>query len=260
MYRLINPKANRILLGIVSALFCMSSVASDLNQVQSVGERKLKEAEQSQAKIDKIVDGAQERIIKYRALLKQIEGLQAYNKQLATQVEGQSDLIERFDASINQVSLIERQMSPLVSKMAGSLDEFIGLDLPFNTAERQERMAFINENIQAADVDVSEKFRQVIEAYQIENEYGRKIDTYNDIINVNGEELEVDVLRVGRVAMLFQTKDTKTSGRWDNDTKSWQVLDSGSYRNSIKNGIKMAKKQASIDILVLPIPAPQEAK
>lgn len=260
MHRQKNHRSKSIILGLVCAIFCINVGATDLNRVQSEGEKKLVEAKKSQAKINKIVDGAQERLIQYRSLLKQIEGLEAYNKQLATQVQGQTDLIERFDESINQVSVIERQMSPLVFKMADSLDRFVELDLPFNTSERQERMAFINENMQAADIDVSEKFRQVIEAYQIENEYGRKIDAYNDIITVNGEELEVDVLRVGRVAMLFQTKDTAVSGRWDNNSKTWEVLDSGTYRNSIRKGIKMAKKQASIDILLLPMPAPQEAQ
>jgi len=68
------------------------------------------------------------------------------------------------------------------------------------------------------------------------------------------------VLRVGRIAMVCQTKDTTTSARWDNDKKAWDVLDNVIYRNAIRNGIKMAKKQASIDILTLPIAAPEVAQ
>ena len=96
--------------------------AQSLQQVQQEGEKKLVEAEQSQKRIDKIVEGAQERLIQYRALLKQVEGLKAYNEQLGTQVASQDDLITRFDNSITQVSLIERQMAPLVDKMATSLE------------------------------------------------------------------------------------------------------------------------------------------
>ena len=235
-------------------------MAASLEEIQRVNEKKLAEATASQKKIDKIVAGAQERLIQYRALLKQIEGLKAYNEQLSTQVQSQEDLLIRFDRSIEQVALIERQMSPLVLKMADSLDEFVQLDMPFHTAERQERMAFIQDSLQAADVDVAEKFRQVIEAYQIENEYGRKIDTYQDIVNVNGNDYEVDILRVGRIALLFQSKDTKLSGRWNNASQGWEVLDNATYRNSIRHGIKMAKKQASIDILTLPIAAPEVAQ
>ena len=259
---------NKSIKQVVSTLTCIFSIillasnlqASSLEQIQQVGEKKLVEAEQSQKRIDKIVEGAQERLIQYRALLKQIEGLKTYNEQLATQVAGQQDLLVRFDQSISQVALIERQMSPLVTKMADSLDQFVELDLPFHTAERQERMAFIQESLAAADVDVAEKFRQVIEAYQIENEYGRKIDSYQDIVTLEGSEQEVDVLRVGRIALVCQTKNSKISGSWNNDTQVWDVIDNVDYRNAIRYGIKMAKKQAPVNILTLPIAEPEAAQ
>lgn len=251
----------RVLLISFPIIFMAGNASSAvLDEVQQVGEKKMSEAVKSQEKIDKIVEGAQERLIQYRSLLKQIEGLEAYNEQLSTQVAGQLNLIARFDASISQVALIERQMAPLVEKMAASLQDFIALDLPFDLEERQERMAFIQDNLAAADIDVAEKFRQVIEAYQIENTYGRKIDTYQDIVTLNGTEQDVNVLRVGRIAMVCQTKDATTSARWDNDNRTWEVLDNVTYRNAIRNGIKMAKKQASINILTLPIAAPEVAQ
>lgn len=250
----------RLMSILIVMVLSQATYAANLNQVQGEGEKKLVEAEKSQKKIDKIVDGAQERLIQYRALLKQIEGLKAYNQQLTTQVKSQDDQIRRFDESITQVALIERQMLPLVTKMANSLDKFVQLDLPFHTVERQERMAFIQENLVAADIDVAEKFRQVIEAYQVENEYGRKIDSYQDIVDLNGQEQEVDILRIGRIALLAQTKDTQTSARWNNGTQTWDVLDNVTYRNPIRQGIKMAKKQAPIDIMNLPVSAPEVAK
>lgn len=249
-----------VILGITFIFLSNGTLAAMLDEVQQIGEKKLVEAEKSQKKIDKIVEGAQERLIQYRSLLKQIEGLEAYNEQLSTQIAGQENLINRFDASISQVALIERQMAPLVEKMATSLQDFIELDLPFHIEERQERMAFIRDNLNAADIDVAEKFRQVIEAYQIENEYGRKIDTFKDIVTLNGTDQEVNVLRVGRIAMVCQTTDTRISARWDNNKKAWDVLDNVTYRNAIRQGIKMAKKQASIDILTLPIAAPEVAQ
>ncbi len=260
MNTIINNKTIKVLLGAIVTILSVSAAAANLEQVQNEGEKKLVEAAASQKKIDKVVEGAQERLIQYRSLLKQVEGLKAYNEQLTTQVASQEDLITRFDQSITQVALIERQMSPLVSKMADSLQDFVELDIPFHLTERQERMAYIQESLVAADIDVAEKYRQVIEAYQIENEYGRKIDSYQDIVSLDGKEQEVDVLRVGRVAMVCQTKDTKTSARWNNDTQTWDILDNVTYRNSIRQGIKMAKKQASIDILTLPIAAPEVAQ
>ncbi|MEC9408296.1 MAG: DUF3450 domain-containing protein [Pseudomonadota bacterium] len=234
--------------------------AQTLDQVVEQGEAKAAEGRKSQEKIDGIVDAKQEKLITYRALLKQREGLEQYNKQLSTQIEGQEALIRRFDTSINQVAQIERQMLPLITRMTEALTDFVELDLPFHETERLERINFVQDSVGKPDLNVAEKFRQVLEAYQIENDYGRKIDTYQDIIDINGEEREVDVLRVGRVALVAQTRDAATTVVWNHDEKAWQELDAGTYRNSVRHGIKMSKKQASIDMVTLPIPAPTAAE
>jgi glutamine amidotransferase PdxT len=233
---------------------------AQLDDVVKTGEAKVKDAQKSQARVDKIVDSSQARLVEYRSLLKQVDGLKVYNDQLNTQINSQLALIEKFESSTAQVALIERQMLPLIMKMVESLGEFVDIDLPFHEQERAERIIFLEENIEKSEVDISEKFRQVLEVYQIENEYGRKMDSYSQIITINGQEHDVNILRVGRIAMVAQTKDTKLSAVYDKATKTWVELDNGTYRNSIKNGIKMANKQASIGVMTLPIAAPTGAK
>jgi len=247
-------------LALVLAIGVSSMASAQLEDIVKTGEAKVKDGLKSQAKVDKIVDSSQARLVEYRSLLKQVGGLKVYNKQLSTQIESQLQLIEKFEDSTAQVALIERQMLPLIIKMVESLSQFVDLDLPFHEQERAERILFLEENIERSDVDISEKFRQVLEVYQIENEYGRKIDSYSQIISIDGQEQDVNVLRVGRVALVAQTKDTKLSAVYDKATKNWLVLDNGLYRNSIKNGIKMANKQASISVMTLPISAPEVAK
>ncbi len=246
-------------LALVLAISATASFAQ-LNEVVKTGAAKVKDAQKSQAQVDKIVDSSQARLVEYRSLLKQVDGLKVYNDQLDTQIKSQMALIEKFENSTAQVALIERQMLPLIIKMVGSLRDFVDLDLPFHEQERAERILFLEENIEKSEVDISEKFRQVLEVYKIENEYGRKMDSYSAIIKVNGQEQDVNILRVGRIALVAQTKDTKLSAVYDKATKSWVELDNTTYRNSIKNGIKMANKQASIGVMSLPISAPVGAK
>lgn len=234
--------------------------AQTLDKVIQEGDKKLEAGRESQERINSIVDEQHAKLVTYRALLKQIEGLEQYNEQLGQQIQGQEALIARFDNSISQVATIERQMLPLIIRMADSLAAYVDLDLPFHETERRERMAFINDSINRADVDVAEKFRQIIEAYQIESEYGRKIDTYQDIIEIGGKLTEVDVLRFGRIALVAQSKDTTTTAAWNHKAKAWEKLDTGTYRNDVKKGILMAKKQASIDLITLPISAPEAAQ
>ena len=231
-----------------------------LDEVQEEGANKAQEAAASQQKIDGIVAGTQERLIQYRALLKQSENLEAYNEQLAMQIAGQRDLIERLERSITQVTLIERQTPPLALEMVEALTAFIELDLPFHMQERRERMLRIREGMTAADIDISERYRQIIEAYQIENEYGRKMSSYPDIVNIDGADTEVDVLQVGRIALVCQSRDAALSARWNPASKAWEVISDAAYRNAIRRGIRIAKKQVAIDILTLPIAAPEIAQ
>ena len=84
-----------------------------------------------------------------------------------------------------------------------------------------ERIAFLRANLDRSDVSIAEKFRQVLEAYKIENEYGRKIDAYKGSIEIEGVERDVNFLRVGRISFLYQTTDTEMSGAWDQASRSW---------------------------------------
>ena len=76
----------------------------------------------------------------------------------------------------------------------------------------------------------------------------------------DGVDREVNFFRVGRVALLYQTTDTEISGAWDKESKSFVQLDKGEYRNAILKGLRIARKQASIDILKIPVSAPEAAK
>ena len=59
------------------------------------------------------------------------------------------------------------------------------------------------------------------------------------------------MLRVGRVALLYQTPDGKETAYWDATKKAWVVDDH--YADGVKEGLKVARKQTSPDLLVVPV-------
>lgn len=248
---------------VLSAGALFGSVAQadqTLNSILQVGQAKTEAAQKSQQTIDKIADQTSGLLQEFKTVNKQIEGLRVYNTQLEKQIGNQLAVIQELSDSIDQVTVMERQIQPLILRMLDGLEQFIALDVPFHMQERKDRLAMLRNNQERADISVSEKFRQVLEAYKIEAEYGRKIDTYKDTLTIGGQEREVNVLRVGRVALMYQTTDTDATGVWDQKQRAWVELDAGEYRNSVLKGIRMAKKQASIEIMSMPIPAPEAAQ
>jgi hypothetical protein len=103
-----------------------------------------------------------------------------------------------------------------------------------------------------ADVAPSEKFRRVMEAFQVEMDYGRTLEAYSGVQLINGQEREVEFLRLGRTALVYQTRDGSVQGVWNNESRTWETLDS-SYRTQITKGLRMAKKQLAPDLLMLPV-------
>jgi hypothetical protein len=154
---------------------------------------------------------------------------------------------------------MERQVMPLMLRMIEGLDQFVELDVPFLLEERRNRVAFLKTLLERSDVTVAEKFRRLLEAYEIENDYGRTIEAYKGTLELDGASREVDFLRVGRVALLYQTVDAEIYGMWDQANRTWAPLP-GEYRNQIRAGIKVARKQVAPNLLMLPIAAPENAQ
>lgn len=214
----------------------------------------------SQRRIDKLQEETNDLYQQFKVVNKEIEGLRTYNRQLEKQIENQREVLDQLTTSIDQVTIIERQVQPLILRMLDSLEQFVELDKPFLMDERRERIAQLHDVMDRADVAVDEKFRQVLEAYRIESEYGRNIYTYEDTLNIGGVDLQVNMLMMGRVALVYQTKDKELTGVWDQRQRAWVELDPGRYANAVARGIRIANEEAPIEIIPLPIPAPEAAQ
>jgi hypothetical protein len=209
-------------------------------------------AAKSQVKIDNIADQIDSKLQQFKALNKEIEGLNVYNSQLQKQIDNQNAEMLALNDAIDEVSVIERQITPLMINMIDGLEQFVALDVPFLAQERAERIAGLRSMMDRADVAPSEKFRRVMEAFQVEMDYGRTLEAYPGLHTIDGTEREVEFLRLGRTALIYQTRDASRQGVWNKQTRQWEALDS-SYRTQITKGLRMAKKQLAPDLLMLPV-------
>jgi predicted RNase H-like nuclease (RuvC/YqgF family) len=228
--------------------------AENLNKVLDSSKKKVSAAAKSQKTIDGLSDQTQDLFNEFKVTESLVSDLKVYNKKLQIQVDNQQQRLQEIEQAITQVSVMQRQMLPLIERMIVQLEQFIALDLPFHIDEREERITFLKSSLERSDLSTAEKFRQLLEAWKIENEYGRKVESYAATISLEGIERDVQILRVGRLAMLYQTLDGSLTGAWDKNASSWQALDSGQFNKSTRQAIKMANKQANIDVMTIPVP------
>lgn len=247
-----------LLISTVGAIFTAEIVAGQaVDQIVAAEERRIQQAQASQDVIDGIVDETRDTVEEYRAVMKEVDGLIVYNTLLDRQIADQEQELSNLATSIDSVTDIERQILPLLTRMIDGLDRFVALDVPFLAEERRERVVGLRDLLGRADVTAAEKFRVVMEAWQIENDYGRTIFAYTGELEIGGTNREVDFLQVGRVSLVYQTPDGVNSGVWDQNSRTWVVLGS-EYRNSIRQGLRLARNQIGPDLLLLPIAAPEE--
>ena len=170
----------------VSSLSILSTSmvnAQSLDEVLGVRATTTQDGRKSQTKIDEITEDTRDLLSQYKTVMKVVDGLQIYNKQQERLIAKQETEMLELNASIDQVTVIERQIGPLIERMITNLEKYVELDTPFLIAERRSRIAFLKETLDRPDVTVAEKFSQVLQAYQLENSYGSTIEAYSDVID-----------------------------------------------------------------------------
>jgi hypothetical protein len=213
------------------------------------------ESAAAQKQIDVISDETDELVSKYRTALKQIDSIRIYNHQLRELITSQDGELGSLQSQLDRVEEVGRSVTPLMLRMIDSLEATVELDLPFLLEERTQRIANLRKLMTRAAVNNSEKYRLIMEAYETENEYGRTIEAYRSSLERDGREVKVDFLRFGRIALVYQTLDGRESGVWNQTKKRWDPLDA-SYRTAIREGLRIARKQAAPDLIRLPLPVP----
>ncbi|MFQ6004661.1 MAG: DUF3450 domain-containing protein [Woeseia sp.] len=232
--------------------------AQSVDQVLQADLRRLSLAQASQERINQVVERTRSIEDEYRAINKEIDGLKVYNRLMTAQTNGQRATLDDISLSMDQVDVINRQIFPLMERMIDGLEQSIALDIPFLMEERSNRINTLKEIMQRSDVSVAEKFRKVMEAYQIENDYGSSSETYRQSLEIEGTVRDYNMLRIGRIGLYFQSDDSRITGAWDPEQSAFVIL-GNEHRNEIKKGIRMAKDLIAPELLLLPVPSAKPA-
>jgi hypothetical protein len=226
--------------------------ASKLDDAIKVEKSKIQNAASTQKKIDRYADSTSDKAYDYYNTLEKVKDLKAYNRVLQDNVNSQLETIASIQSQIDGIDATEKGVIPLMEEMIDSLARFVELDLPFKKEERMNRVNKLQTNMARADFSNSTKYQAILEAYQIEADYGSSVAAYQ---GVDEQGNEVDFIHFGRVALVYQSRDGKLTYRWNKSTKSWEEVDSAEYRTSIKKAIKIARGLATGELIKIPVDA-----
>lgn len=232
---------------------------AQLDQAKSNELQNTQEGATAQAAIDRLDNERDGLEIEYRETLEQLDNLRQYNEQLRGLVQAQEDEKASIREQIERITGIEREIVPLMFQMLETLEQFVELDVPFLVDERRRRAANLRALMTRADATNAEKYRRILEAYQIENDYGRTIEAYEGKIGDGEDARTVTFLKIGRVAFMYQTLDGSASFVWNQAAKQWEALPA-SYNTQLTVAIRMAREQIPPDLIFIPVTGPAAAQ
>jgi len=211
-----------------------------------------KEAADSQERIDAVADQTHAMLLDFQHVTAQADELKVFDDQLERQVHTQRKRLSDFERQLATVRETQREIVPSLLRMLAVLEEFVARDAPFLVDERKARLASLKAMMDNPEVALPERFRRIMEAYQVETDYGRTIEAYSGKLDHDGKRRTVDFLRAGRVALVYATLDGGETGYWDREGREWKKLPR-EYGEPVRQALRVARKQSPPDLLRLPV-------
>lgn len=246
-----------IVLALMLAFLVAPCIAASINDSITIVKDTNQNNIDSQKHIDTLSLKTQSMLEEYRRILHDSEFQNAYNHELELLIQNQQEELKALNNQINQRKNTQLRILPLMRSMAEALEKFILLDLPFHQESRAGGIVLLNQQLRSPSLSIPDKFRRLLEAFQIENDYGRTIESYRHKVQIDEQSLSVNMLRIGRLALYYQTLDGSQSGYWDTRMRNWSKLPELNNQ-SLRVALHVAKKQRAPQLLSLPLISPEK--
>ena len=104
---------------------------AEVSEILNAGAEKVQAAKKAQINVDRIADQTDGLLQEFKQVNKQIESLRVYNSQLERQIVSQKKMMVELEESIENATVIERGISPLMANMLNALEDFVNLREPY---------------------------------------------------------------------------------------------------------------------------------
>ncbi len=178
--------------------------------------------------------------------------LRKHRNELQESVQDARQRVAEKEKQLADIGQISFRIKPFLENLVAQLRQHVADDLPFLPEERAQRIQRLDELMKDPDVAVSEKYRKVMEALLVEGEYGNTIEVYQQTITVGNVEMLVNIFRLGRISLFYQTLDQHQCGVFDVAAGGWKPLHAG-FNRDIGAAVDIGSKRKPVELLSLPL-------
>lgn len=224
---------------------------AQLDQALRIAKGSTAAAAASQKRVENLDDAADTAVRDYRAILQQIDNMKLFVDQQQIYLDGQKEDIKSLHDQLSSVDAVKRGMVPMMFKMAAKIEDSVKTDMPFRLRERRARLERMKEALADPSVSPTEQYRQVLSVYKNEVNYGYGLDSYEGP-HPTKVGFKVDYLVIGRMALIYLSKDEKELGYYDLASKSWKPL-GPEWVQKLRQAIRVAKGQGQPTMVLAPV-------
>jgi len=239
------------LIASMTLIMTVQATSAALNQSESIEKSILNHAQQSQKTISTSADNNLELLNEIKSLKENIDQLTVYQQHLQRLLTSQQNELSSLDIQLNELTETKQSIVPLMYKMLDALTQYVDDDFPLRKTARKARVNSLKTLMVRADIADAEKYRRIMEAYQIELDYVNKLSVYLGPITVDNEKKQVEILHLGHLSLIARSLNKQHYWVWNNQQQQWTSWEKETQQ--LDHAYLVANKLASPALLFLPL-------
>ena len=244
----------RVFLTVLTILFLAAAdtIAQSQSDVTKTVEETIDTEKATQEGHDQWAKEKASLVLRLRTARANVDYLTKKKELEMSKAEALSKSIAELERRLDESARLRASLQDTLSALLERLETWTESDLPFIMDERRARLAGLRDEIVNPNTIGAEKLRLILQALQIETNYGNTVEVTQAEINLGGEELFVDILRLGRVSIFWRTTDGTRVGEFDRARGYWVELPE-KYGRPIAETMEMAARIRPVEVVSLPL-------
>ena len=193
-------------------------------------------------------------------LTAQLTEMEASRDREALRVRQLEEELEQMKEQVAAGGETSESLAPVVMQHLNSLRQQVRTGFPFKVGERLSELDEIEAQLNSGVITAHRAFNRLWAFVEDELRITRENAIYTQSINLQGENVLVDIAKLGNAMMYFRTRDLQY-GRAVETSSGWrfELLDSVSDQELVARLFDSLRKQIRQGYFQLPNALPQEA-
>jgi len=238
---------------IILLFLCSSSMANNLEHLAKSLAKIRGEVETLQTQLDMEKEKHSSRMA---ALNSQLADLSVEERRQKLSIEKLQNSLEKLTESTQKAEQSGDKLKPVLLTILSDYKSYIQVGFPFKKDDRLKAVTSLENSINNQLIDPNKAINQAWALIEDEIRLSKENGIYQQTVELNGENLLVDIAKLGTVFLFFQTRDNRSGMAKRSAEGGWkfEMTDSTSDVERIKILFDSLKKQIRQGYFEIPNP------